>query len=342
MIAAFAALAAVATASGNGTHHGHFKPWANSTHFTDLRTGRTLQHFTSWSNGTHFTDPATNQTVTHFDCDVHQGKATTHFNQTIKRLHNAHKNSAIGSRAPRKALAATGPTVPTSISIPLYIHVITTVAEAAANPITQAMAIAQSNELNTAYNPYGISFILQNVSFTANDAWAVAAGTDMDAAKQALRVGSYSDLNLYFHTDLSGGALGTCTLPSQVDAGMPQSMYYTDGCNINANTMPGGTLTGYNMGKTAVHETGHWLGLLHTFEGYACTGDGDSIADTPMESVSTNGCPTSPWKKSCPSTPGNDPIHNYMDYSTDACYSTFTPDQITRIATMWTQYRQGM
>lgn len=201
------------------------------------------------------------------------------------------------------------------------------------------MANAQIAAMNTAYNPYGISFTLVNTDFTTNDAWAIAQPADMDAAKQALRQGNYADLNIYFHTDFAGGNLGTCTLPTSVDPAAPPATYYTDGCNVNANTMPGGTMMGYNAGMTAVHETGHWLGLLHTFEGYSCSGDGDSVDDTPQESVSTNGCPDKPAKDSCPTVTGVDPIHNYMDYSTDACYEEFTPDQITRIGNLWTQYR---
>ena len=76
---------------------------------------------------------------------------------------------------------------------------------------------------------------------------------------------------------------------------------------------------GYDEGQTAVHETGHWLGLLHTFQGYSCSGPGDYIDDTPQQSQSTDGCPnTIPLKDSCPSLPGMDAIHNFMDYSTDA------------------------
>ena len=337
-ITAFAAWAAVAAAATNFTHldNGQVKPWADDTYFTNHRTGRMMKHYVSWSNGTHFTDPATSDTVKHFDCDVHQGHASEHYNRTIQRLHLDHQYSATGSRAAKGLFERN--TVATPITIPLYIHIITKIASS--GKITQAMANAQATAMNAAYKPYGITFVLKGTTFTVNDAWAVANAADMDTLKKALRVGTYSTLNLYFHSDLSGGVLGTCTLPSQVVKGMPPALYFSDGCNINANTMPGGSMTGYNQGKTAVHETGHWLGLLHTFEGYSCSGSGDSISDTTPESASTNGCPISPWKSSCPGT--QDPVHNYMDYSTDACYSKFTPGQVTRISTLWTKYRNGM
>lgn len=280
-----------------------------------------------------FVDPATNQTIRHFDCDVNRGKASAHFNDTTKfLLRNSRRPNSLQAISKRQ-------TVSPAITVQTYFHVLTTTAKS--GQFTQDMATQQAAALNKAYNPIGVSFNLVNTSFTANDAWAVGDGTSMDDAKKALRVGTYKDLNLYFHSDLTGGILGTCTLPSQVTAQTQVSQYYTDGCNINANTMPGGSMTGYNLGMTAVHETGHWLGLLHTFEGYSCTGDGDMIADTPMQSTSTDGCPTKPAKDSCPSVTGVDPIHNYMDYSSDACYTNFTPGQVSRIQTLWNTYRSA-
>ena len=114
-----------------------------------------------------------------------------------------------------------------------------------------------------------------------------------------------------------------------------------DGCNVHAGTMPNGPLQYYNQGKTAVHEVGHWFGLLHTFQDNSCAdGDaGDFIDDTPQESVSTDGCPVG--KKSCPDCPGVDPIHNFMDYSQDSCYEGFTPDQIHRMQEMFGSLRLG-
>jgi hypothetical protein len=120
--------------------------------------------------------------------------------------------------------------------------------------------------------------------------------------------------------------LGRWTLPSALANGkFDPTVYSNDGCNINAHTMPPGTLRGYNSGMTAVHEMGHWLGLLHTFEGYSCDSPGDYIDDTPIESTATDGCPVDPKKQSCPGNgDAGDPIHNFMDYSVDSCCEGFS------------------
>jgi hypothetical protein len=51
------------------------------------------------------------------------------------------------------------------------------------------------------------------------------------------------------------------------------------------------------------------------------------VADTPPMRTPTGGCPEG--KDTCPSA-GLDPIHNYMDYSYDSCYTQFTPGQAAR------------
>lgn len=272
----------------------------------------------------------------HFDCGVNITHASSHFNATIHALHEG-VHHHVGSASHK---ASTHARAVAPIIVNTAFHVVTKAASA--GTITPAMVTAQINALNTAYNPYNVQFVLVNTTYTANDAWAVGEGADGDAMKAALRHGTYSTLNIYFQTDLYGSILGTCTLPTDIGPGTPApSVYVSDGCNVQANTMPAGLVQGYNLGKTAVHETGHWMGLLHTFEGYACTGSGDFIADTPMESVSTDGCPVKPAKDSCPGVAGVDPVHNFMDYSTDACYESFTPLQKARMADMWATYRVG-
>jgi hypothetical protein len=61
-----------------------------------------------------------------------------------------------------------------------------------------------------------------------------------------------------------------------------------------------------------------------------------------MQSESTDGCPRkpAPVKGSCPMNKGVDAIHNYMDYSTDECYTNFTPGQVARVESLWTEMRR--
>lgn len=272
-----------------------------------------------------------------FDCGTDTAHASESFLETIQSLYGSTKS---GSPAARAALAARDNA---PIIVDTVFHIVAKADSKAS--IADDMPAAQLDSLNESYKPYNIQFNLINVTWNTNDAWAMGDKAVDKEMKRALRQGSYSTLNLYFQTDLVGGVLGQCTLPTNIADGKENpSVYFSDGCNINAHTMPNGKMQGYNKGKTAVHETGHWFGLLHTFEGYSCEGPGDYIDDTPAESTATDGCPVNPAKKSCPDhqkADEMDPIHNYMDYSIDDCYEGFSDLQVQRIFSMWAMYRQG-
>ncbi|PYH89667.1 metalloprotease MEP1 [Aspergillus ellipticus CBS 707.79] len=248
-----------------------------------------------------------------------------------------------------------------SIEIETWFHIVSS--KGSANSVSDEMITSQFSYLQKAYESATITYRLEGITRQISDAWA--RNDEELQMKNALRRGNYSTLNVYFQTDLqssSGGGsrasypnnraadtpgqtsnvLGFCTLPDpSVNASSPRSSYVKDGCNVLAQTMPGGSLTHYNQGGTAVHEIGHWNGLLHTFEGESCSADneGDYIDDTPQQSEPTNGCPTG--KDSCPNGPGLDAIHNFMDYSSDDCYESFTSDQAKRMRSMWSVMRQG-
>jgi hypothetical protein len=153
-------------------------------------------------------------------------------------------------------------------------------------------------------------------------------------AKNALVVNPTGSLN--FYTCKPGqNLLGWATFPWNL-AGNPNM----DGIVIHYQSFPGGPLAPYNLGGTASHEAGHWVGLYHTFQGGCdggnCSGAGDLVCDTPGEATATSGCPSG--KDTCPEA-GLDPIHNYMDYSTDICYTNFTTGQDSRADFMMSTYR---
>jgi hypothetical protein len=86
--------------------------------------------------------------------------------------------------------------------------------------------------------------------------------------------------------------------------------------------------SGYDLGKTAVHEVGHWLGLKHLWGDENCGDDG--VSDTPKQASYTIGCPSS-IRITCGNGPNGDMYMNYMDFSSDACMNLFTIGQKTRM-----------
>ena len=86
------------------------------------------------------------------------------------------------------------------------------------------------------------------------------------------------------------------------------------------------TAAPFNMGRTAVHEVGHWLGLKHIWGDAQCGDDG--VNDTPQQGFFTQGCPTG-TRSSCNNT--GDMYMNFMDYTNDACMNLFTEGQRSRM-----------
>ncbi|MBI4947467.1 MAG: T9SS type A sorting domain-containing protein [Bacteroidetes bacterium] len=93
----------------------------------------------------------------------------------------------------------------------------------------------------------------------------------------------------------------------------------------------------YNQGGTTSHEIGHCFNLYHIWgdDGGTCSGT-DYSADTPNQASETYGAPTGVLTDACsPSSPGI-MYMNFMDYSDDAAYANFTPNQKARIQALFT------
>lgn len=90
-----------------------------------------------------------------------------------------------------------------------------------------------------------------------------------------------------------------------------------------ANIDPGAA-----YGRTATHETGHWLGLRHIWGDANC--GTDYCEDTPIHQAANQlTCPTHPKSNTCGTA--DEMFENYMDYSADNCVNIFTRDQMIRM-----------
>jgi hypothetical protein len=218
-----------------------------------------------------------------------------------------------------------------------YVHVINKGSAVENGDITSQMISDQIAVLNSAYASTGWSFQLTNVDRTTNPTWfTMSPGSQAERdAKNALRQGTADDLNIYT-ANLPGGLLGWATFPPSY-ASQPKM----DGVVILFSSVPGGSAQPYNLGDTATHEVGHWMGLYHTFQS-GCTTSNDNVSDTPAESSPAHGCPVG--RNSCIELNNQvrpDPIFNFMDYTDDACMNTFSPGQDTRMDSMFTNFRFG-
>ena len=132
--------------------------------------------------------------------------------------------------------------------------------------------------------------------------------------------------------NISGGILGWAQFPSNSGLGGLNAnggAANTDGVVLLHSSVgrpPFNPFPGpYNLGRTATHEVGHWLGLRHIWGDGGCAVD-DFCADTPESDGSNFGC--NPAHISCSTT---DMVQNYMDYTDDDCMNIFTADQKARM-----------
>lgn len=131
-------------------------------------------------------------------------------------------------------------------------------------------------------------------------------------------------LNLWV-CPLDDGLLGYAQFPGGDAA--------TDGVVIRTTAFGkvGNVMDHYHLGRTCVHEVGHWLNLLHIWgdDEHSCQRS-DTVADTPNQGGPNEGSPVYP-KLSCNNAPHGDMFMNYMDYVDDGAMFMFTRGQIERM-----------
>ncbi len=156
-----------------------------------------------------------------------------------------------------------------------------------------------------------------------------------DAVKQPTK-GGFANwdpkkyLNIYV-CNIGEGVLGYASFPS--------SPTYLDGVVIDYTAF--GTLgtarVPFNKGRTAVHEIGHWMNLVHTWGDLDC--GTDYVEDTPQQKDAHYGNVTTPQYSSCTGKPIRDMTMNFMEYVNDDCMFMFSSGQKTRMQAIFASAR---
>ena len=207
-----------------------------------------------------------------------------------------------------------------------------------AGNLTDAQIEYQIQVMNYDFQEHNIAFILDTIDRTANDTWFEGWDPDnggMDTqGMQTLNYDPYHYLNIY-SAELAGGAgfvtCGYTWWPTNYGEG-----HYRQGISIDYRCIAGGSYGD----DTATHEIGHYFGLYHTFQ-TNCSAPDDAVADTPRNhSDYLHGCNSS--QDSCPDDPGNDPVSNYMNYSSVGCTNNFTLGQKDRMDAIIESYHPSL
>lgn len=245
--------------------------------------------------------------------------------------------------------------------------------------ITDMQVISQINALNTYYEDYGIQFCLATKKGTVNlttinTPSGISSSTpgifhyyspsltnhDVSQINSLAAVGASLSAENYLRIWVVKSITSASVPPGSIIQGyssLPGVYSYTDGVVMDYRAFGDiascgcSTLASYSqLGRIAVHEIGHFLGLYHTFEGGCagmsssnCAYQGDKVCDTPPVAVPGNtGCPAPGWN-TCNETPNlPDDIHNYMDYVDEGCMTGFTTGQNNRMNASINLYRSNL
>lgn len=218
------------------------------------------------------------------------------------------------------------------IDIPVYFNIFITDDGSQGN-IPNRFVDRQIEVLNNAYASTGFHFtLMRKKRIYSSEYYHLTQGSDQEwDSKLLYNVPGPNILNIY--TGEGDGYLGWSYFPE--DAVANEEL---NSVNLYYASLPGGEAEPYNKGDTLVHEVGHWLGLHHTFNAGCGKHNkyGDGVQDTPAEAEPAFDCEV---RDSCPGQRGNDPIHNFMDYTDDRCLTQFTAGQTDRMHAMWDTYR---
>jgi hypothetical protein len=241
---------------------------------------------------------------------------------------------------------------PGIINIPVVVHI---VYNTGAQNISDAQVVSQINVLNKDYirqnaDTNNTPVVFRNVAANCGFQFALAKVDSLGYATSGIirkhtNIVAFSisdeikfsnqggddawDPNNYLNIwvgNLTSGILGYSSLvggPADRDGVV---ILYTAFGTQGTATAP------FNGGRTATHEIGHWLSLIHTW-GDADCGD-DRVSDTPPQETADRGCPGG-TTISCNNGPNGDMYMNFMDFTNDDCMNLFTQGQRDRMQALF-------
>jgi predicted Zn-dependent protease len=169
-----------------------------------------------------------------------------------------------------------------------------------------------------------ISFKLVDVNIVTDAKCAKYGFTYMESLnKYNPSPGKY--LTVVIITNDASGVLGQTTFPFETPEDSLDQIVVVSAVGFRGYARRHHEDLMYDEGDTVVHESGHALGLYHTFEnGCSRWEGGDSVEDTAPERLPHYSCQVD---NSCGES---DPVHNFMDYSPDTCMVGFSEGQKRR------------
>ena len=262
------------------------------------------------------------------------GQRNYHFISTTQLLVQASENSSV-SGASSQQFPPKNPSIMAElagwINIPIYFHIIH---DDDRGYLSEDTLLQQVEVLNEAFAPGEIKFYIAQINRTNND-HLFRGSTKPEDIKNITtdnHVEPFMGYNIY--TFEASNVLEVATFPWDM-----QFAPEKDGVRVNYKTFPGGAQP-YHIGQNLVHGTGHWLGLLHTFQN-GCDEPGDEVDDTPSHSGANYGIPDEGLPHNACSTGQLAPVRNFMNYVDDHSLNHFTEGQFKRMRVMTAIYRRN-
>jgi len=257
-----------------------------------------------------------------------------------------------GSTSGTSSGGASSGSIPSLITIPVVVHILyNTNSENISNAQVQSQidvlnADYQKQNADTAEIPAYYRSLAANCGFRFGLALADTNGqattgiihkyttntyfTIEDDIKSAATGGDDGwDRDRYLNIwvgNLTGGLLGYSSVIGGDKATDGVVVLYTAFGTVGTATAP------FNLGRTTVHEVGHWLNMIHTWGDDSC--GNDYVADTPPQQAPTYGDPSG-IILSCGNTPYGNLYQDYMDFTDDIGMHLFTNGQKARMLTLF-------